>query len=118
MRGRTVSTRAKKARYWTPALERFLFALEELDRTIFGGPSYPSRPRVSFPPSFAPTQLELAQTAQQLKAAEAASTETLVRLVHPEWDDDQVLAEVDRIKGDAPSPLEIGTPFAPDVAGE
>lgn len=118
VRGRTVSTRAKKARYWTPALERFLFALQELDRTIFGGPSYPSRPRVSFPPVFTPTRLELAQTAQQLKAAEAASTETLVRLVNPEWDDDQVLAEVDRIKGDAPAPLEIGSPFTPDVAGE
>ena len=116
VRGRTAATRKKKTRYWTHPLEDFLYVLSELDRAVFGRPGYApdERPRVSFPPFDSPSLLDLAQTAQALKAAEAASTETLVRLIHPDWDDQEVDEEAARIKGDAPEPLEIGAPFAPD----
>ena len=115
VRGRTMSTREKKTRYWTPQLERFLFALSELDRSIFGQSGFGDvHPRVSFPAFSAPTQLELAQTAQALRAAEAASTYTLVKLVNPDWDDDQVDEEVERINeaNAAPAPILVNDPFA------
>ena len=115
VRGRTMSTRDKKVRYWVPQLERFLFALSELDRSIFGQPGFGDvRPRISFPDSSAPSQIELAQTAQALRAAEAASTRTLVKLVNPDWDDDQVDEEVERINeaNAAPAPVLVNDPFA------
>ena len=115
VRGRTMSTRDKKTRYWVPQLERFLFALSELDRSIFGHTGFnDTRPRVSFPDSIAPTPIELAQTAQALRAAEAASTYTLVKLVNPDWDDDQVDEEVERINESnaAPAPVLVNDPFA------
>ena len=117
VRGRTRDTREKKTRYWTPALERFLFALMEVDRVHFGQPQR-EQPRVAFPPFASPTQLELAQTAQALKAAQAASTKTLVQMVHPDWDEDQVDEEVLLIGDEnAPPPIAISGDFGQD-AGE
>jgi hypothetical protein len=42
--------------------------------------------------------LKNAQTVQILDAARAASTATRVRMIHPDWEDDQVDAEVRTIK--------------------
>jgi hypothetical protein len=55
------------------------------------------RPDIEFPPMVSASQQENAQTARRRAAAEAASTETLVALAHPDGDDDQVRAEVDAI---------------------
>ena len=41
---------------------------------------------------------ERAQTANLLAAASAASTDTLVRMIHPEWEDEQVDEEVAKIE--------------------
>lgn len=117
VRGRTRDTREKKTRYWTPPLERFLMTLAELDRSIFSGPGLREEPRVEFPTFASPTLMELGQTAQALRAAEAASTKTLVQLVHPDWDGDQVAEEVTLITDAAtPPPVTIASPFAPDDA--
>ena len=114
VRGRTRDTREKKTRYWTPPLERFLRALTEIDRVQFGQPAR-MRPKVSFPAFAAPTQMELAQTAQALKAAQAASTQTLVQMVHPDWDDVQVESEVALIlKENTPAPVVVSGPFEQD----
>ena len=62
-------------------------------------------------------RLTVEQTAQALRAAEAASTKTLVQLVHPDWDGDQVDEEVALItEAAAPPPVTIASPFAPDDA--
>lgn len=42
--------------------------------------------------------LTVAQTVQALRVAEAASDETIVRIVNPDWDDTAVLAEVAKIQ--------------------
>ena len=90
----TRATREKKTRYWTPQLERFLQCVTALDTVVFHSNLGGLEPKVSFPAYSSPTQLELAQTAQALKVAGAASTDTLIRLVHPDWDDTQVAAEL------------------------
>ena len=72
---------------------------------------------MEFPAFASPTLMELGQTAQALRAAEAASTKTLVQLVHPDWDGDQVDEEVTLITdAAAPPPVTIASPFAPDDA--
>lgn len=107
---RSRATRGRKIRTWQPALVRLVakmlavdVALGKLARAADPGSQDwadelvdPSLVRVEFPaPSQSP--LELAQTAQALRTAMAASTETLVRLVHPGWDDAQVDEEVARV---------------------
>lgn len=96
---RTLVTREKKTRYWSRRLADLLEALTAVDAHVFGG-GQPVRPTVVFPTAVQPTILELAQTAQALRTAEAASTESLVRMVHPDWDDQEVSDEVGRIKED------------------
>ncbi|MCL4722539.1 MAG: phage capsid protein, partial [Gammaproteobacteria bacterium] len=52
---------------------------------------------VTFPASVSPTQREIAESVQMLNAAQAASVDTRVRMVHPDWTDTQVTAEVEKI---------------------
>jgi len=91
---RSFTTRGKKANYWTYALRRLAPALLAVDAAIFENKSVPSVPDIEWPDSVSEQLLVLAQSAQALRAAEAASTETLVRIVHPDWDDEQVTEEV------------------------
>lgn len=46
-------------------------------------------------------ELENAQIVQQLRAASASSTDTLVRILHSDWSEDAVEAEVRRIEGES-----------------
>lgn len=52
---------------------------------------------VTLADSIAPDMQALATTADLMRRAEAASTETLVRHLHPDWDEPQIAEEVDRI---------------------
>lgn len=94
---RSMTTREKKTRYWTPELVHILTALLDVDKQVFNGPGRIDGLKITFPPSVQPTQLELAQTAQALKVAQAASTETLVRMTQPDLDDIAVTEEVAKI---------------------
>lgn len=96
-------TRDKKIRYWKAALGHIAGALLDVDNYVFPGQGAPlgdEQPEVTFPDRGQPDPQALAQTANMLNQAEAASTETLVRMVHPEWEDDQVNREVERINGE------------------
>ena len=94
---RSFLTRDRKLRVIRPALSDLLHKLLHVDAAIFGTPITPERPQVEFPDGVQESLLSLAQTAQALRAAEAASTETLVALLHPEWDAEQVQDEVNSI---------------------
>ncbi len=69
-------------------------------------------PHVERRDGIADSPAEVAQTANLLHAAQAASHDTLVRMVHPDWDDDQVAAEVAQIHQEAgtqvPDPMQLG----------
>ena len=101
---RSMSTRDKKIRYWQPELSAILTSLLAVDVEQFAPRdpddntaiiAYPVE--VTFPDAVQPTIRELADTAKALKDAEAASKFTLVKTVHPDWNDTQVQEEVDRI---------------------
>ncbi|MEU5847448.1 phage portal protein [Saccharopolyspora shandongensis] len=91
-------TRDKKARYWAAGLSAITAALLDVDRTVFGtGATVTAPPVVEFPDRAQPDPEALARTSQLLFAGESASADVRVRLVHPDWDDTQVAAEVERI---------------------
>ncbi|WP_029394074.1 phage portal protein [Streptomyces sp. TOR3209] len=109
---RSMTTRGKKVLRWRPALAHLVEALLAVDQYAFGGGIEPQRPTVEFEDSVQEDALSLANTADVLRRAQAASTDTLVRMAHPEWDDDQVAAEVDRIRQEqgmaVPDPMQTG----------
>lgn len=103
-------TRGKKVRLWRMGIARLAEVMLQLDRAQFGTGVTPQRPDVDFPPAVSEQPRERAETARMLADANAASTETLVRSVHPDWDDDRVQDEVDAITAARPSPPEMGLP--------
>jgi hypothetical protein len=92
---KTLITRNKKVLYWRPGIRDILYGWLAVKRSIFNDASVtPERPEVEFPEVVLPDQLELAQTASTLAMADAASKETLVRMVHPDWSEEEVRNEV------------------------
>lgn len=91
-------TRSKKINYWRPALQDIIYGLMTIEQQMGNSAITPERPDVEFIETISPGQLELAQTAQAMDSAGAASRETLVELMHPDWTPDEVSKEVDRIR--------------------
>lgn len=91
---RSMITRAKKGRYWTPALRRIAYVAGLIDNAVFNGPRPTQPPSVQLADSVQERPSDIAATIDLLRRAEAMSRETAVRLIHPEWDDDQVRDEV------------------------
>lgn len=96
---RSDRTTSRKRRYWR-AVEEVAENMLIIDREIFGTPVTPMRPRLDWPDNDGMGMDQLATTLDLLTRAEAASIETKVRMVNPDWDAPQVLAEVDRIKAE------------------
>ena len=85
---RSMSTRARKAELFAVGIADIV----EAQLALEGSPLFPGlraaeveRPNVRFQDSVQDDLKTLAETADSLRRAEAASTETLVALVHPDW---------------------------------
>lgn len=91
-------TTSKKRSYFTRALEDLAYIALVIDRDIFGSPVTPMRPRLAFLDAAQTDLRDRASALNLINLAQAASVETKVRLLHPEWDDQQVTAEADAIK--------------------
>ena len=99
---KSLATKKKKELYWDYAIRKLtkltqlIYVLElkgrdmELNNTI----------TAQFNDSIANNINETSEALQKISAASAASTETMVRMLHPDWGDDEVLAEVAKIKED------------------
>jgi hypothetical protein len=113
---RSLTTRARKALYWQPAMRQILLAWLAISAAQFHVPGLDlsAPPDVEFPDGITESQEEIATALQLFSAAEAMSTEVKVRVVHPEWDDDQVQAEVDAIH----SERDMGPLADPAAIGE
>jgi len=95
---RSLITREKKVLYWRPALRDIMYGLLTIQAEIFGDKTItPQRPDITFVEPLPPDELVLAQTAQAVATADAASKETLVRILHPDWTPEQVDQEVRQI---------------------
>jgi hypothetical protein len=94
-------TRSASIMYWRPQLKRIFAALLDVDKFVFNGPGRgDALPDVDFADSDTITPEVLARTLQLINIAEAASTETKVRMLNPDWDDEKVTTEVAQIKAD------------------
>jgi len=96
---RSFSTRSKKILYWTTALEQIISALIRVYNAEFTTPDRPPIPeeypvKVEFPPAAHPDLKVLAETANLMKQAQAASLKVRVQLLHPDWTDREVEEEV------------------------
>ncbi len=91
--------------------------LLHVDRAVFGTSITPELPDVDFPDGIQEPMLTLAQTATALRSAEAASTRVIVALVHPDWDEPQIDAEVAAIEAerDAAKPDPLPDPTSPTI---
>ncbi|WP_433793949.1 phage capsid protein [Actinoplanes sp. CA-252034] len=84
---------------WEPGVADAIELLLEVEAVNFRGPA-PERPHVEFGDSVSESPETLARTTQLLFAAQAVSIDTRVRRVNPDWDDDQVRVEVEKIKAE------------------
>ena len=109
---RTYQTTAAKAQYWRDALADLFEMLLQVDRLHLGGTVTPERPNVEMQDGIVQSAQELAQTVALMQQAQAASTDTRVRMMHPDWGEEQVSAEVQRINDEQgltlPNPYELG----------
>ncbi|MFD9853444.1 phage portal protein [[Kitasatospora] papulosa] len=91
---RSMVTRKKKAGYWRHPLAEQLHVMLLLDRAMFGAKIKPERPTVAFGDGVAESEQSTATTLDLLTRAGAVSTATKVKILHPDWDDTTVKAEV------------------------
>lgn len=98
---RSLITRDKKIRYWRPELATMVQVLLKLGQVHFGWKVQPERPGIEFSDVVQQDPQSLAQTLALYEQAKAVSTETKVRLLHPDWDDDEVNAEVAKISDES-----------------
>lgn len=109
---RSLATRDKKLHYWR-VVEDLLTALLEIDAQHFQSGITPLPVKMIIPESVQPSLAELAATAKALREAQAASIDTVIKMIHPDWDQDQVDAEVTKILDEgAVDPTTLGL-FAP-----
>lgn len=94
---RSYMTRGKKIRRWTTAIVEHVETQIEIANKNLGLGLGEFGVKVEFEDGVQDAALNIAQTAQTLFNAQAASHETLVKMVNPDWDQKQVDAEVAKI---------------------
>ena len=91
----THTTRRAKILHWSE-LDELHTAMLQINAAVFGGPAVSEKLELKWPASKESPRV-LAETANLLRQAQAASTKTLVEMQHPDWTDDQVETEVELI---------------------
>jgi len=94
-------TKSKKERYFRPAIEDILYIMLQIDNLVFKTGVRPYRPNIEFADAMIQDINANAVSVELLNRAQAASIETKVRLIHPDWDVDQIKAEVKQIMDEA-----------------
>ncbi|WP_433444564.1 phage portal protein [Nonomuraea sp. CA-141351] len=119
---RSFTTRGKKLNYWTPALAWLAECLLAVDAHIYHTKVVPERASVEWPDGVMPDPEALSRTLDMLNRAQSASLDTRVRMLHPEWDETQVKAEVDRLRDElglnVPDPDELRDVIVPEAADD
>jgi A118 family predicted phage portal protein len=103
-------TRQRKINYWRPALMEIIETLLAIDQAVFNSGITPSKPDLEWGDGVSEDPTTVAQTVQALHAAESASTEVRVAMVHPDWDETQVTEEVTKIQGEQQA-MNVSDPF-------
>ena len=94
---KSFKTRAKKAKYWRSTLEDVFYWLLQVDNAIFGQNNGDYKVQVNLQDSVQTDPMEKAESINKLSQAQALSIDTKVRLLHPNWNEEQIESEVERI---------------------
>lgn len=92
-------TRDKKTRYFSQGLGALLTTWLELDARIFKSEAR-GAVEVVWPDTSQPEPEALARTVNTLTQAQALSVDTKVRMLHPDWNEEQLVGEVEAIKAE------------------
>ena len=116
---KTLLTLKRKGAWWRPAIARLFEHIMAIDAEVFGGPGLGDQNTVEaiLRDGIPVDPTEVSQTVAQLNAAQAASIETRVRIVHPEWSKEEVDAEVKRIKDELKPAPATTAPAGPSPQG-
>ena len=90
-------TKDQKGGYWLPGLGDLADVVLQLDRRLGFSSVGAERPRIELADSVSEDQQTTATTLELLARAAAASTETKVRILNPDWEDTAVKEETERI---------------------
>ena len=111
----SLTTRGLKILYQRPALLDVLTTMLMVDVTHCGAKGIDPMAELtaSWPQAVQPDPEATARALSLLESAGAISTYMKVRTLHPDWDEEEVLKEVARIRDDKASanPLPAGDPF-------
>ena len=93
-------TRDKKSRYWSQALDTLLTTWLELDAHVFSTGAT-GVVTTQWPEAVQADPESLARTVNTLRQAQAASTHTLVAMLHPDWNEEAIKAETDLVMAES-----------------
>lgn len=95
---KTFSTKNKKQAYWEPALKKLVSLMLKVYKIQLRGPVETEITiTTQFSDSISNDISETSDAIQKIAQAFAASTETKVRMLHPDWSDAEVLTEAEKI---------------------
>ncbi len=96
---KSFSTRSKKLNYWSLPLERFLTSVILLDSELYsqGGIRNTDRVIVEFPDCMSSDISTMANAVKMMRDAQGVSTQIMVKMLHPDWEEGEVLEETARI---------------------
>jgi len=96
--GRSEKKKVKKESFWQTPLNKVVQGLIFIHNQEFGGSIMEdSNITIEFSDGVAYGITELADAVQKIRAAKAASTKTIVMMLHADWTDEQVDNEVEKI---------------------
>lgn len=102
---RTFLTRGRLIKTQTPHLSRIIRKLLAVDRAVFGTPNVDADVMVEWPDGVQESMLKLSQTALALFQGENASRLERVKILHPDWNDDQWDEEVGKLETEFSQPV-------------
>lgn len=91
-------TREKKSRYWIPAIKKLLLMAQQMDNALNNVYYEPQNISIEIEDSVIIDQSEQSVTIRNLDQARAISMYMKVKMLHPEWAEDEIQAEVKRIQ--------------------
>ncbi|MFE5290343.1 phage portal protein [Nocardia sp. NPDC056611] len=125
--GKSNSTRNRKILYYQSAVQPLARTALLLDGVVFGHGDYglSADPEMKFPVRVDQDPVSLSTAISNLRLAKAISTETAVRMYHPNWSNDEVEEEVERIQHETAlenavvdTPGDFGTHTDPQTSDE
>lgn len=108
---KSFATTNKKQAYWEDALKLLIASMCTIKNAFLGGTfTCELDVNIAFSDGISNNMSEVSNSVKTLSDAKAISTDTKVRMVHPEWTDEQVEQEVERILNDESSGMPMENP--------